>query len=208
MRKILSGIAIFAAVVLPILIVWICDGQRLSLFLDRFGTIESTSTSIRTIQYQGNGTDGILRVNDLQLSLTSVDPQVESLSVGTTKDGELALALSGRVFALGKIESGQREEQEDLLATSTPPGDEAVVRTWHSAISWPNPFELRLMTNHSTVWNRYDYYQLLWRKPNGAKLEMLWRNGPNFYCEGWTISITTHGEITGLIRVDISNTAR
>jgi hypothetical protein len=37
---------------------------------------------------------------------------------------------------------------------------------------------------------------------------MFWRNGPNFYRKGWTIQITTQGEIIGLIRVDVSNTAR
>ena len=64
MRKILITLAILIAVVIVFLATWIFYGHQISLFLDRFGTIEVTSARINSIAYQGNGTGGILHVND------------------------------------------------------------------------------------------------------------------------------------------------
>ena len=64
MRKILITLAVLIAVVIVFLATWIFYGHRISLLLDRFGTIEMTSARINSIAYQGNGTGGILHVND------------------------------------------------------------------------------------------------------------------------------------------------
>ena len=60
------------------------------------------------------------------------------------------------------------------------------------------------MTGHSPSWKRHCYYQVIWKKPSGAKLEMLWRYEQYFYPgNGWGSSFMTHERSTGLIRVDI-----
>ena len=64
MRKILITLAILIAVVIVFLATWIFYGRQISLLLDRFGTIDMTSARINSIAYQGNGTGGILHVND------------------------------------------------------------------------------------------------------------------------------------------------
>ncbi len=103
MRKILITLAILIAFVIAFLATWIFGGRQISLFLDRFETIETTSARIHSLAYEGNGTGGILRVNDLGLSLN--DRNGPAPSIGTTKDDQLGLANGGKVFAFGPARS-------------------------------------------------------------------------------------------------------
>ena len=105
MRKILITLAVLVAVVIVFLATWIFYGYQISLFLDRFGTIEVTSTRINSIAYQGDGTGGIFHVNDLELSLN--DRNGPAPSIGTTKNDPLALADRGR-FLLS-VRCGQKQ---------------------------------------------------------------------------------------------------
>src|SRR6476620_4840422 len=108
MRKILITLAVLIAVVIVFLATWIFYGHQISLLVDRFGTIEMTSARINSIAYHGNGTVGILRINDLALSLNVRNGPTPS--IGTTKNDRLALADRERVFAFGPV----RTEAENL----------------------------------------------------------------------------------------------
>jgi hypothetical protein len=80
---------------------------------------------------------------------------------------------------------------------------QATMLSW-SALSWPTPLDLNFMTGHSPSWKRHHYYQLTWKKPSGANLEMLWRYEQYFYPgSGWGSGFMTREGSTGLIRVDI-----
>ena len=118
MRKILITLGILVAFTISILATWIFGGRQLSLFLDRFWTIETASSRINSVVYEGSGTGGILHINDLALSLNDRDGPTPN--VGTAKDGQLALADSGKVFAFGP----PRSEAENLAAVP-PQGDDA-----------------------------------------------------------------------------------
>src|SRR6266481_5469900 len=199
MRRILITLAILVLFVVALSATWIFRGRQISLFLDRFGTIETASARISSIAYEGSGTGGILHVNDLRLSLNDVGPNHPTPNIGTTKDDQLALAEGGKVFPFGP----PRSEAENLAAVP-PAGDDAFIKIRRSALSWPTPFDLNFMTGHSPSWKRHIYYQVTWTKPSGAKLEMLWRYEQYFYSgEGWTDGFITHEGSTGLIRVDI-----
>jgi hypothetical protein len=197
MRKILITLAVLIAVVIVFLATWIFYGYKISLLLDRFGTIEVTSARINSIAYQGNGTGGILHVNDLELSLN--DRNGPTPSIGTTKNDQLALADRGKVFAFGPV----RTEGENL-ATVSPAGDDTSIEIRRSILNWPTPFETNFMTGHSPSWKRHLYYRVRWRKSSGANLEMLWRYEQYFYPgNGWASGFMTRQGSTGLIRVDI-----
>jgi hypothetical protein len=198
MRKILITLGILIAFFVAILATWIFSGRQVSLFLDRFGTIEMTSARINSIAYEGSGTGGILHINDLELSLN--DRNGPTPSVGTTKNDQLALADRGKVFAFGSV----RSESENL-ATAPPMGDDALIEIRRSVLSWPTPFDFNFMTGRSPSWKRHLYYRLLWNKPSGAKLEMLWRYEQYFYPgNGWASGFMTREGSTGLIQLDIS----
>jgi hypothetical protein len=198
MRKILITLGIVILSVIAILATWIFEGRQVSLLLDRFVTIEMTSARIHSITYNGRGTGGTLRVNDLELSLN--DRNDPAPSIGTTKNDQLAVADHGKVFALGPVRS-----EEENLATVPPSGDDAFIEIRRSVLSWPTPFEINFMTGHSPSWKRHLYYRLLWKKPSGENLEMLWRYEQYFYSDnGWASGFMTYKGSTGLIQLDIS----
>jgi hypothetical protein len=198
MRKILITLAIVIAFIIAFLATWIFGGRQISLFLDRFETIETTSARIHSLAYEGNGTGGILRVNDLGLSLN--DRNGPAPSIGTTKDDQLGLANGGKVFAFGPARS-----QAENLAVVAPAGDDAFIEIRRSILSWPTPFDLNFMTGQSPSWKRHLYYRLVWKKAPGTKLEMLWRYEQYFYpVNGWASGFMTHEGSTGLIQLDIS----
>jgi hypothetical protein len=199
MRRILITLVILVACVIVGSAIWIFAGRQLSLFIDRFGTAEIVSARINSITYEGSGTGGILRVNDLALSLNPAESTSSTPNIGSTKDGQLALAAGGKVFAFGPPQS----EAENLAAVP-PASDDASIVFRRSVLSWPTPFDLNFMTGHSPSWKRYLYYQVRWQKQNGAKLEMLWRYEQYFYSgDGWASGFMTREGLTGLIRVDI-----
>jgi hypothetical protein len=198
MRKILITLAILVVFVIALLTSWIFGGRQISLFLDRFVTIEMTSARINSIVYNGTGTGGTLRVNDLELSLN--DRNDPSPSVGTTKNDQLALANGGKVFGFGPVRS-----EDENLATTPPAGDDASIQIRRSILTWPTPFEINFMGGSSPSWKRHLYYRLLWKKPSGAKLEMLWRYEQYFYPgNGWASGFMTYKGSTGLIQLDIT----
>jgi hypothetical protein len=201
MRKILITLGITVACIATLSILWIFAGRQLSLFIDRFGTIKTASQPIKSISYEGSGTGGVFVINGLHLSLGPADSKSAELNVGTTKDNQLALSFESKVFAFGPL----RSSESDQLAMEPKPGDDAVLSIGHSALDWIEPFNLNFMTVRSPSWNRYLYNRLIWRKQNGAKLEMLWRyQQPYSPGDGWTNAIMIREGATGLIGVDIT----
>jgi hypothetical protein len=202
MRRILITLVIFVACIAVGAATWIFGGRQLSLFMDRFGTIETTSTRINSIAYEGSGTGGVLRINDLALSLNETNGLTPN--IGTTKDDQLALAAGGKVFAFGPL-SSPADSADDHLAATLQAGDDASLTIRRSVLNWPTPFDFNFMTGQSPSWKRHIYYRLLWNKPSGAKLEMLWRYEQYFYPgSGWASGFMTRDGSTGLISVDIS----
>jgi hypothetical protein len=201
-RKVLITLGILVICGVAILAAWIFGGRELSLFIDRFGTVEIKSTKVNSIAYEGSGTGGILIVNDVRLSLNEPPPNL-SLSIGSTKDNQFALASEGKVFAFGSLDPN-RETASDHLATARPLGDDASLITFRSWLSWPTPFNFNFMTGQSPSWKRHIYYQLHWKKSSGAKLEMLWRYEQYFYpASGWENAFMTREGSTGLIKIEI-----
>ena len=204
MRKILITFAVLVAGIAAVLATWIFGGRQLSLFIDRFGTIETISAAINFSAYEGNGTGGIFIVNGVGLSLNDPTPKI-SPSIGSTKNDQFALASGGKVFAFGPVVSTSTPENAEVrLATVPPAGDNASLAIRRSVLSWPTPFDLNFMTGRSPSWKRHMYYQLRWKKASGETLEMLWRYEQYFYPgNGWGSGFMTREGSTGLIRVDL-----
>ena len=201
MRRVLVLLVIGAIGVAVLAALWIFRGREISSFIDRYRTVEVQSAPIHSIAYEGSGTGGMLIFDGVRFILNDVTPGL-SLSVGSTKDNQLALASSGKVFPFGPLKS---EDTPGRLATEPPPGDQALVTTRHSVLSWPTPFGINLMTGQSPSWKRHTYYEIQWKKSSGANLRMLWRYEQFFYpSNGWAGGFMTHEGSTGLIRVEIN----
>lgn len=153
--------------------------------------------------YEGKGTGGTLMFNDIPLSLNQLSPGI-SLSIGSTKDNQLALASKGMVFPFGPLTS-DADTAGEQLATMPLPTDQAFLATRHSVLSWPNPLDFNLMTGRVPSWKRHIYYEVRWKKASGAKLEMLWRYEQFFYPgSGWASGLMTRESSTGVVRIDIN----
>jgi len=204
MGKFLLKLLILIFVLGTMSIVWLFGGRQLSLFADSFRTTETAAAPITSLVYEGSGTGGLLHVGDLGLNLSPADPKIAPPNIGSTKDGQLALSFAGKVFAFGAPKS-----EAENFTTAPSAGDKASVLIRHSLFGWPTWFDFNFMTGKSPSWKRHNYYQLTWKKPNGAKLEMMWRYEQYFYPEdGWAGGTMTREGVTGLIRVDISDGAR
>ena len=200
MRKVLIIILIIVALA----VVWLWRGRDLSAVADRFKTIQSESRPIDSIAYKGEGTGGTLQIGDVTLSLDEIRSPAARPNVGTTKDGQLALSYTGRVFPFGPVPLETQELKASRLSEDT-----ATLSVEHGALAWPNFFEVNFMTGNSPKWKRYVYRRLVWKKSNGTKLEMLWRYEQFFYQnDGWVAAFMVRPETTGLIRVEISNGSR
>lgn len=198
MRKLL--IALFIVLILAAL--WLWRGRDLSTLADRFRRIETSSRPISAIIYDGSGTGGILHVDDVDLSLNEVGLGGATPSMGTTKDGQLALSFAGKVFPFGPV-------QGDKLAAKLSDGDAAKISIEHSVVAWPNFFEINFMSGNSPKWKRHIYQRLIWKKANGARLEMLWRYEQFYYAgNGWTDALMTRPGSTGLIRIETRDASR
>jgi hypothetical protein len=197
-QKILLTFAIIIACIGAAFASWIYGGRQLSLFIDQFGTIEIASGKVNSISYQGSGSGGVLIVNDfIKLRLNEGAPNL-SPSIGLTKDNQLALVNGGKVFAFGPL------ARSDRLSTAPPAGDDASLIRRRSALSWPTPFNLNVMTDQSPSWTRHIYYQFHWKKSSGATLDMFWRYEQDFYPrDGWGPGFMIPEGSSSLARLDI-----
>jgi len=207
MRKLLLSLGILLICGVAILAACIFGGRQASMFIDRFKTIEIASVPIHSVSYEGSGTGGWLTVNDVHLGLDDKNPNI-ALSIGSTKDNQFAVASGGKVFALGPL-THTGENGGDYLAVVPQAADEAFLVTRRSALSWPTPFDFNFMTGHSPSWKRHMYYELRWKKPSGATLDVIWRYEQPFYGQqlvpgdGWGSGFSVHEGSTGLIQIDI-----
>jgi hypothetical protein len=202
MRRILILFVILAVGAAALAALWIFKGREISSFIDPYWTVEGRSQPIQSIAYEGNGSGGIFICDGVSLSLNDVRPDL-SLSIGSTKDNQLALASSGRVFAFGPLTSTSKDNGEHL-ATAAPSSDQAFLSMRHGVLSWPTPFDTNWITGHSPSWKRHTYYEIRWKKASGADLQMLWRYEQFFYPgNGWAGGFMTREGSTGLIRVEI-----
>ena len=111
MRRILITLGILIVLLIALSALWIWRGREISLFIDRFGTIEISSTRINSIVYEGSGSGGVLHVNNLALSLN--DKNGPTPSIGTT--------LSVHRDRWGRILPLYRQQATMLLSKSAEP---------------------------------------------------------------------------------------
>jgi hypothetical protein len=205
MRKIVFRIGILIAVLIAIAVVWIWRGPDVAAATESFGTILIRSEPVKSISYEGSGKGGVVHINDLKLDLTPANSSDPVPEIGTSKDGQVALSYAGKVFNFGPPSTSAN----DTLATAPAAGDQAAIEIRRSLIAWPNPFEVNFMTGNSPSWKRLLYQKLIWKKPNGAKLEMTWRCEQFFYrADGWTDACMADPGFTGLIHIEISNASQ
>jgi len=169
------------------------------MLVDQVYTVRASARSFKTITYEGDGSGGVLHLDDQTVSMNQIAEGVPQPRIGTTKQGELAITVAGQIFPFG------RTIDPDALSAHVPAGDETTFEIRRSVLSWPNPFEVNWMTGNSPRWKRFRYQHLVWKKNDRSELDMVWRFEQYYYAsDGWTEAWMTDPGSTGLIRVRIS----
>ena len=127
------------------------------------------------------------------------------MSVAAPDDSPWPLALKIDPARQFVVQTGPRDRagtRRNSLGVRPLPADRARFQIERSMLSWPTPLEINFMTGHSPSWKRHLYYRLIWEKPDGSRLEMVWRY-EQYYYDDWASGFMTRAGVTGLIRVDI-----
>ncbi len=169
-----------AALVVLAVAGWVVGARPLSLLVDRVHTIPVISQPVTALGLE-NATGGMIDINGLPMNTEMPDNRPFPMKMETDAQGRFTVTIDGKLIALGAVTEGSGGP---VLKPEA--GDRAIFSISRSLISWPTPFKLNFMTGHAPSWKRHMYYRLTWQKPDGSKLEMLWRYEQWFYgTDGW-----------------------
>jgi hypothetical protein len=186
------------AALIALAFAWLFGARPLALVVDRFYTAPLSSLPVSPLAYSLD----TLWIGDLSLSLS---PAVRPIDVRMYCDpgNRVILSSGGRLFVLGQCTRRMpaRTGEFQFVPDS---GDDVSLIVSRSIISWPTPFEINFMTGAAPSWKRDLYYRLIWKKPSGAQLTMLWRFEQGFYHDdGWTAGTMTRAGSTGLLQLSL-----
>ncbi len=193
MRRLLLRSALVIAGLGALFLAWVAGARSLSMALDRLHTVEVTSESIARLGV-ADANRGMLEVNELPLSTAAPAYGPYPMEMKVDPAGEFVVQLPGHAIVLGYV--------GESLGLKIPASDKARFQIEHSLLSWPTPLAINFVSGHSPSWKRHVYYRLIWEKPDGARLEMVWRY-EQWHYDNWASGFMTTPDTTGLIRVDI-----
>jgi hypothetical protein len=191
-RILLRGLLLFVGLIL-LVVGWVAGLRPLSMALDRLHTAVIDSRPLTRLGV-ADSNQGMLQVNELSLSTATLEYRPYPMEMKIDPAREFVVQTPGHAIVLGRL--------GDSFGIKPAVGDKARFQIEHSIMSWPTPLAMNFMTGYSPSWKRHVYYRLSWEKPDGARLEMVWRYEQWFY-ENWSSGFMTTPASTGLIRVDI-----
>ncbi|MGI8956132.1 MAG: hypothetical protein ACR2II_04350 [Chthoniobacterales bacterium] len=174
-------------------VAWVAGARPLSMMLDRLHTVEIESQAITRLGV-ADAERGMLQVNELPMSTATPEYSPYPMEMKLDPARQFVVQKPGHEIVLGRV--------NESLGVNPAAGDKARLRIERSMLSWPTPLAINFMTGHSPSWKRHLYYRLTWEKPDGGRLEMVWRY-ERYYYDSWASGFMTRPDITGLIRVDI-----
>ena len=195
MRRLLIKTVLGFTCLGALLIAWIAGARPLSLLLDRLHTMQIDSQPVVQLDVE-DASGGMLRINDLPMSTAMPDYSPYPMEMKVDPARQFVVQSANHAIVLGRVD----ESLGNVLKPE--PGDKARLQIERGLLSWPTPFEINFMSGHSPSWKRHLYYRLVWEKPDGGRLEMVWRYEQYFY-DSWASGFMTREGTTGLIRVDI-----
>lgn len=199
MRRILLKSPIVIACTIAAVIAWVAGARPLSMLLDRLHTVPINSQPIEQLGI-GDASGGMLRINDLPMSNAMPNYSPYPMEMKVDPERQFVVQAANHAIALGRV--GESLGGSRSLRIKPEAGDKAWFHIERSMLSWPTPLAINFMSGHSPSWKRHLYYRLVWEKPDGGRLEMVWRY-EQYYYDNWASGFMTRAGTTGLIRVDI-----
>jgi hypothetical protein len=192
--------------VIALAVLWLLTAHPLSLLIDRAFTIPVARAS--STPFGWNGVYLQFGAGDHILDLEGPGPSYPAVAVVTVDaQNRLSLSTHGQSLMLGAragvLPTGETPPAP-IPAYAAQPGDVTSLALTRSWLSWP-VFEADFMTGNAPTWKRDMYYRLSWKKPSGARLDMLWRFEQGYYPQyGWLAPSETEDGLTGLIHAQIT----
>lgn len=193
MRRLLFRSGLGITCLGALFVAWVAGARPLSMMLDRLHTVEIESQAITRLGV-ADAERGLLQVNELPMSTATPEYSPYPMEMKLNPARQFVVQKLGHAIVLGRV--------DESLGVNPPAGDKARLRIERSMLSWPTPLAINFMTGHSPSWKRHLYYRLTWEKPDGGRLEMVWRY-EQYYYDSWASGFMTRQDTTGLIRVDI-----
>lgn len=151
---------------------WVALGPHISALLDRLGTVPESVVPVTQVALDGHH----LILNMRRWILPG------ELRVVPDSHTRLTVAMNGHSFELGPI----LRCTGNFYEFSPEAGDHLSFERTRSRVPWATPFAYSIMGGTRPKWHRYCYHRLVWRKANGATLEMVWRDQEDLYrMQGW-----------------------
>ena len=172
MRRILVKSLIAIALIALAISGWIIGARQLSILVDRAHTVQVDSQPVTELGID-DVSGGMIRINSVLMNTEMPDNRPFPMTMAADAQGRFGVTINGRSVALGPVADSAEGGRGRVVRPE--PGDRATFSISRSFISWPTPFDFNFMSGHSPSAKRHMYYRLLWRKPDGAELEMLWR---------------------------------
>src|SRR5450432_2571480 len=135
----------------------------------------------------------MLRINELPMNTAMPNYSPYPMTMKVDPAREFVVQSGGDAIVLGRVEDSPGEGRG--TAVKPEPGDQARFRIERSMLSWPTPLEINFMSGHSPSWKRHLYYRLIWEKPAGGRLEMVWRY-EQYYYDHWASGSMTRAGMT------------
>jgi len=201
MRRILVKSLIAVALIAAAISGWIIGARPLSILFDRVHTVQVDSQPVTELGIE-DASGGMIRINSFPMNIEKPDNRPFPMTMATDAQGRFGVTINGRLIALGSVADSAEGGSRRVVRPE--PGDRATFSISRSFISWPTPFDFNFMSGHSPSSKRHMYYRLLWHKPDGAELEMLWRYEQYLYgSDGWASGFMTREGSTGLLQAKI-----
>ena len=181
-------------------LVWLVAGRKVTLLFDYVLPWPAQSLPVTPLKYDGGG----FVIGEFSMLFGALDNQRFDLCLITDAANRVMLKTAQGTFILGPrtnpIDTSGRPEIDVVPAL----GDALSFTVRHSLISWPTPFDIRILGGPAPWGKRYVYYRLLWKKRSGATLEMLWRYEQQYISgRGWSAPAMMWNWQTGLLWVKI-----
>lgn len=190
---------LWIVIVVAVIVAWIWGGRYVSLGLDHVVTGRAVSQPIQPFVYGGAGFD----IGGKLMSFGQLNNQQPDLPVTLDASQRVVLTCGDKSIVLGPLTKPTPNGRPDYFFQGEP-GDEVLFTASKSILPWATPLDINWLGGSAPWAKRYVYYRLRWKKPSGARLEMLWRYEQQFYSDqGWTEPQMMWNSQTGLLRVEI-----
>jgi len=197
LRVVLALAAVLAAVVL-----WYLGARTLALAAE-----SATAEIVATPHIDRIGWNGTYLLVGGRIRGLTGSNDAAILRLGVDSRHRLIAEAGGRTIALATQSPAPLPDgSESIDAFAPEPGDRVTLTRARGRIAWPNWFELNFMTGNTPSWKRFVTDRLVWTKPSGATLTLLWRYEEYYYdSEGrWMGADMVGPDSCGLVQAEIA----